>query len=162
MVRHDPGLVLPAAAAAIALSSLPLEQPIFSFCPAAPPHAQLFPPSQHPLTTVNGYPQLPEETLQKRSPWGWWDQQERKNFEEVVHEEEDRLGMWGPDVHKVSGPKALGALALAAVIIYGFGQFISANTLDLRAARRTYPHNGLEKALGGSIGARKEEDDVEE
>lgn len=33
---------------------------------------------------VNGYPQLPYVTLQSREPFGWWDQQERKNFGEVV------------------------------------------------------------------------------
>lgn len=34
--------------------------------------------------TVHGYPQLPAINLQHRSPYGWWDQQERKNFDEVV------------------------------------------------------------------------------
>lgn len=34
--------------------------------------------------TVHGYPQLPAINLQSRSPYGWWDQQERKNFDEVV------------------------------------------------------------------------------
>lgn len=34
--------------------------------------------------TVHGYPQLPAINLQTRSPYGWWDQQERKNFDEVV------------------------------------------------------------------------------
>lgn len=35
-------------------------------------------------STVNGYPQLPYVSLQQREPFGWWDQQERKNFGEVV------------------------------------------------------------------------------
>lgn len=33
---------------------------------------------------MNGYPQLPNESLQNRYPFGWWDIQERKNFGEVV------------------------------------------------------------------------------
>lgn len=33
---------------------------------------------------VNGYPQLPYVSLQQREPFGWWDRQERKNFNEVV------------------------------------------------------------------------------
>lgn len=38
----------------------------------------------HSLTSVHGYPQLPAISLQTRSPYGWWDPQERKNFDEVV------------------------------------------------------------------------------
>lgn len=70
--------------------------------------------------------------------------------------------MWGPDVHKINGPTALAALAAAAAVVYAFGQFITATALESPAAKRTYPHNGLEKALGGGPGATAEEADVEE
>lgn len=33
---------------------------------------------------VDGYPELPYVSIQKRVPKGWWDQQERKNFNETV------------------------------------------------------------------------------
>ncbi|KLT43981.1 hypothetical protein CC85DRAFT_284023 [Cutaneotrichosporon oleaginosum] len=137
--------------------------------PAAPHHPHHSPAARVPPPPpgvevdpqLHGYPQLPEVSLQLREPFGWWDIQERKNFDEVVLEEEDRLGMWGPDVHKIGGGPALVALLSALGLVGVFGWFVSQNTLPLQAARRTYPHGGLEKALGG-YAARKEEDEVEE
>lgn len=76
-------------------------------------------------------------------------------------EEEDRLGMWGPDVHKIGGGPALLALLSALGLVAAFGWVVSENTLPLVAARRSYPHGGLEKALGG-FPARKEADDIED
>lgn len=34
--------------------------------------------------TVDGYPELPYVSIQKRVAKGWWDNQERKNFNETV------------------------------------------------------------------------------
>lgn len=76
-------------------------------------------------------------------------------------EEEDRLGMWGPDEFKIGGGPALLALMTGLGLVGLFGWFISENTLPLQAARRSYPYGGLEKALGG-YPARVEADDVEE
>jgi hypothetical protein len=36
------------------------------------------------FTIVNGYPELPYVSLQRRVPKGWWDNQERRNFGETV------------------------------------------------------------------------------
>jgi hypothetical protein len=33
---------------------------------------------------VDGYPELPYVSIQKRVAKGWWDNQERKNFNETV------------------------------------------------------------------------------
>jgi hypothetical protein len=36
---------------------------------------------------VDGYPELPYVSLQRRVPKGWWDNQERRNFGETVRHE---------------------------------------------------------------------------
>ncbi|KAK4683418.1 NADH dehydrogenase (ubiquinone) 1 beta subcomplex subunit 8, partial [Tremellales sp. Uapishka_1] len=108
---------------------------------------------------LDGYPQLPWVSLQTREPKGWWDQQERKNFGEVMHEEEDALGMWSPDVFKTSGPSALLQISLAFGGIAIFGYFLSQTAPSRPVAARSYPFGGLEKELGGKNAARVEEDE---
>ncbi|BEI86757.1 hypothetical protein CcaverHIS002_0701030 [Cutaneotrichosporon cavernicola] len=119
------------------------------------------PPGVEVDPQLHGYPQLPEVSLQLREPFGWWDIQERKNFDEPVMEEEDYLGMWGPDVFKIGGGAALLALTAALGLVGAFGWFVYETSPPLKAVRREYPYGGLEKALGG-YPARKEQDDVEE
>ncbi|WRT66435.1 uncharacterized protein IL334_003391 [Kwoniella shivajii] len=110
---------------------------------------------------LNGYPQLPYVSIQQREPFGWWDRQERKNFGEVLHEEEDAIGMWGPDVHKTSPSSALLQLSIAFSLI-GLASFAFISSRPERpVAQRSYPFNGLEKELGGNIVARQEEVDEE-
>ncbi|TYJ54138.1 hypothetical protein B9479_005236 [Cryptococcus floricola] len=120
------------------------------------------PPGQEVDPQLNGYPQLPNETLQKRQPFGWWDVQERKNFGEVVHESEDVIGMWGPDVHKTSWQSALlqlsGAFGLVGVAAF----FLIQTRPERPAVAREYPYNGLEQELGGINVARKEQVDEED
>ncbi|WOO80110.1 uncharacterized protein LOC62_03G003621 [Vanrija pseudolonga] len=111
---------------------------------------------------LNGYPQLPYVSLQTREPFGWWDIQERKNFNELVHEEEDVLGMWGPDVHKISPGRALAQIGIAASLIAAFGYLIYQTAPESPVARREYPYDGLSKELGGWSKARVEEPEVDE
>ncbi|KAI9639762.1 uncharacterized protein MKK02DRAFT_40087 [Dioszegia hungarica] len=105
---------------------------------------------------LNGYPQLPYVSLQTREPFGWWDRQERKNFGEVFHEEEDVLGMWGPDVHKISGGTAVLSLIAAFSAVGAFAYFLTATRIQRPVAAREYPYGGLEKELGGHVAARPE------
>ncbi|WVQ99455.1 hypothetical protein IAU59_006590 [Kwoniella sp. CBS 9459] len=110
---------------------------------------------------LNGYPQLPYVSIQQREPFGWWDRQERKNFGEVMHEEEDAIGMWGPDVHKTSPWSALLQLSIAFSLI-GVASYALISTRPERpVAQRSYPYNGLEKELGGQVNARAEQVDEE-
>ncbi|RXK36922.1 hypothetical protein M231_05824 [Tremella mesenterica] len=120
------------------------------------------PPGEEIDPQLNGYPQLPYVSLQSRSPFGWWDQQERKNFGEVVHEEEDRLGMWGPDVHRISGGSALMQLGLAFSLIGLFAYGLSITRPQRPVAQRTYSYGGLAVELGGNAIARAEEDGMDE
>ncbi|KAL7421825.1 hypothetical protein Q5752_003596 [Cryptotrichosporon argae] len=108
---------------------------------------------------LHGYPQLPYVSLQTREPFGWWDRQERKNFGEVFHEEEDVLGMWGPDVHKTSGPSALAQLSGAFALIGVFSYLLYKTRPQRPVAARTYPYGGLEKELGDKLPARVEKED---
>ncbi|KAK6910033.1 NADH dehydrogenase (ubiquinone) 1 beta subcomplex 8 [Kwoniella mangroviensis CBS 10435] len=110
---------------------------------------------------LNGYPQLPYVSIQAREPFGWWDRQERKNFGEVMHEEEDAIGMWGPDVHKTSPQSALFQLSVAFSLIGLASYVLIKNRPERPVAQRTYPYNGLEKELGGQSYARPEEVDEE-
>ncbi|WVO16148.1 hypothetical protein L204_103818 [Cryptococcus depauperatus] len=119
------------------------------------------PPGEEIDPQLNGYPQLPDETLQKRYPFGWWDMQERKNFGEVVHESEDVLGMWGPDVHKTSWQSALFQLTTAFSLIGVVAYVLIENRPERPAIARDYPYNGLERELGGVNVARKEQVDEE-
>ncbi|OWZ37050.1 NADH dehydrogenase (ubiquinone) 1 beta subcomplex 8 [Cryptococcus neoformans C23] len=110
---------------------------------------------------LNGYPQLPNESLQNRYPFGWWDIQERKNFGEVVHESEDVLGMWGPDVHKTSWQSALLQLCTAFGLVGAVSYVLIKTRPERPAIARDYPYGGLEKELGGINVARKEQVDEE-
>ncbi|WVQ72488.1 hypothetical protein IAR50_002043 [Cryptococcus sp. DSM 104548] len=120
------------------------------------------PPGQELDPQLNGYPQLPDETLQRRQPLGWWDMQERKNFGEVIHESEDVIGMWGPDVHKTSWQSALLQLSGAIGLVGAFAFFVVQVRPERPAVAREYPYNGLEQELGGVNVARKEQVDDEE
>ncbi|KAK8864462.1 hypothetical protein IAR55_001711 [Kwoniella newhampshirensis] len=142
-------------AAAPITTSGPPEQAETSYIP------QNLAPGQEIDPQLNGYPQLPYVSIQKREPFGWWDQQERKNFGEVVHEEEDAIGMWGPDVHKTSPWSALLQLSIAFGAIGVFATFIINTRLDRPVSARDYPYGGLEKELGGQSVARAEEVDEE-
>ncbi|WVR06962.1 hypothetical protein IAU60_003998 [Kwoniella sp. DSM 27419] len=118
-------------------------------------------PGQEVDPQLNGYPQLPYVSIQQRQAFGWWDRQERKNFGEVMHEEEDAIGMWGPDVHKTSPWSALRQLAVAFSLIGVAAYGLISTRPERPVAQRSYPYGGLEKELGGIVPARAEPVDEE-
>lgn len=77
-------------------------------------------------------------------------------------EEEDRLGMWGPDVHKTSPGSALLQLSLALSLVGCFAYMLSVTRPEATFVRREYPYNGLEKELGGHQHARVESPDLDD
>jgi NADH dehydrogenase (ubiquinone) 1 beta subcomplex subunit 8 len=105
-----------------------------------------------------------------------------------VHEEEDVLGMWGPDIFKTSPLSALMQVSSSLILIppspligllisgdeadiqltaaFGavgaFGYFIYRTRLERPVAARTYPFDGLTKELGGHVAARAEEVEEDE
>lgn len=87
---------------------------------------------------------------QHRDPYGdWWDKQERRNFGEPVHEDNDILGMFSPEeqTHITTGKAAfhLGCFVAAILALCGV---VSIYYPDRPSAIRTFP-GGLDKELGG-------------
>lgn len=75
---------------------------------------------------------------------------ERRNIGEPIHEQEELLSMWGPDVPVVDPHTAMRHFAVAFAGFVGFGFFVKYfMTLEPPAIRREYPYNGLIKELGG-------------
>jgi NADH dehydrogenase (ubiquinone) 1 beta subcomplex subunit 8 len=70
--------------------------------------------------------------------------------------------MWGPDVHAIGPGTALLQIGVAASLLGVFAYVIYNHNLTSPAAPRSYPYNGLEKALGGINAARAEEPEIDE
>ena len=102
-----------------------------------------------------GYINPPRQKRQFRDPYGdWWDKQERRNFGEPVHEDNDILGVFSPEEYPHY--KSPMAFFLVGCVIATFGAFAGAMYFvypDPPAAPRTFP-GGLEAELGGSGAVR--------
>ncbi|KAH8086904.1 hypothetical protein HD553DRAFT_282789 [Filobasidium floriforme] len=112
-------------------------------------------PGALPDPQLDGYPELPYVSLQRRVPKGWWDNQERRNFGETLHEQEDSLSMWSPDAHPMPASWALTQMIMAFTTMAGFGYLVYLTKMESPAAKRSYPYNGLEAELGGSADTPK-------
>jgi NADH dehydrogenase (ubiquinone) 1 beta subcomplex subunit 8 len=79
----------------------------------------------------------------------WWDKQERRNYGEPVHEDNDILGMFSPEEYTWTSP-GKGALQLGAFIVAVFGLcgVVSLYYPDKPSAPREF-EDGLERELGG-------------
>ncbi|GIZ42465.1 hypothetical protein CKM354_000573500 [Cercospora kikuchii] len=98
---------------------------------------------------------------QFRDPHGdWWDKQERRNYGEPVHEDNDILGIFSPEVYThftsawggVLLGTFVGAVGVLCAVVYRFYP-------DRPSVSRTFP-DGLEAELGGpkAVRARSEND----
>ncbi|SPO29486.1 uncharacterized protein UTRI_04779_B [Ustilago trichophora] len=107
---------------------------------------------------LGDYPDLPFISNQQRkySP-KWWDTQEKRNFGETPHEQDDVLSVWAPDVHAVPASSALRQFLVAIGVVVLFGSAVYAATPAKPALPRTYPRDGLAAELGGEqVAAPKE------
>ena len=88
---------------------------------------------------------------QHRDPYGdWWDKQERRNFGEPVHEDNDILGMFSTyDYTHVTARKAFFQLGCFVATVTGLCGVVSMLYEDKPSAPRTFP-GGLDRELGGS------------
>lgn len=77
-------------------------------------------------------------------------------------ENEDVLGMWGPDEHKMNPWKALGQLTLALSLFSGFTYLIAKYHITSPAIKREYPYDGLVKELGGANAANPEAPELDD
>jgi len=98
-----------------------------------------------------------------RDPYGdWWDPQERRNFGEPVHEDNDTLGVFStePYTHSTPGKAGLhvGAFVVATLGLCGV---VYQYYPDKVSTPRVFP-DGLEAELGGpkAVRARREGDDI--
>ncbi|KAF2812779.1 NADH:ubiquinone oxidoreductase kd subunit [Mytilinidion resinicola] len=97
-----------------------------------------------------GYEQPPPIKRQLRDPYGdWWDKQERRNYNEPVHEDNDILGVFSPEEYRHFGAGWGGVLMGTFVLsVVGLGLTVKLFYPDKKAVPRTFP-DGLEVELGG-------------
>jgi len=108
-----------------------------------------------------GYVNPQPEKFQFRDPYGdWWDKQGRRNFGEPLHEDYDILGRFSPEVYTWTTPgKGLAQVGMFVATVFGLCGVVYMFYPDKPAVPRTFPHNGLEKALGGPGTAKIESSD---
>ncbi|KAJ5144737.1 hypothetical protein N7448_002129 [Penicillium atrosanguineum] len=116
---------------------------------------------EDPLQNGN-YQNPPRVKRAFRDPYGgWWDAQEKRNFGEPVHEDNEILGVFSPEQYThVSARKGLFQLGAFVVTFLGLCGVVSMFYPDRPSAPKTYV-DGLEKELGGAnaLPARKSGDD---
>ncbi|TGZ77679.1 hypothetical protein EX30DRAFT_180224 [Ascodesmis nigricans] len=99
-----------------------------------------------------GYINPTPERRQFRDPYGdWWDKQERRNFGEAAHEDNDMLGRFTPEAYTwiASPQKGLFQIGLFISTVLALSGTVYMVYPDKPAVPREFPHNGLEIALGG-------------
>lgn len=97
-----------------------------------------------------GYVNPPAIPRQFRDPYAdWWDKQERRNYGEPVHEDNDILGMFSPEEYTHFKP-GWGAICLGTFVATFLGAVAVVGVYypDMPAVRRGY-EGGLDRELGG-------------
>jgi hypothetical protein len=97
-----------------------------------------------------GYPSPPAVKRQFRDPYGnWWDPQERRNYGEPVHEDNDVLGQFTPHeyTHFSPGKAVIGWFAFIGAV-FALSAAVRPFYPDTPSVPRTF-EGGLEKELGG-------------
>ncbi|EDU47703.1 NADH:ubiquinone oxidoreductase 20.1kD subunit [Pyrenophora tritici-repentis] len=105
-----------------------------------------------------GYINPPPEKRGNRDPYGdWWDKQERRNYGEPCHEDNDILGVLSLHDYNHFTP-GWGAVLLGISVATVFGLCAAVSTVypDKISVPKTYP-GGLDVELGGkgAVPARK-------
>ncbi|CAE7218437.1 hypothetical protein CFE70_010310 [Pyrenophora teres f. teres 0-1] len=105
-----------------------------------------------------GYINPPPEKRGNRDPYGdWWDKQERRNYGEPCHEDNDILGVLSLHDYNHFTP-GWGAVLLGISVATVFGLCAAVSTIypDKISVPKTYP-GGLDLELGGkgAVPARK-------
>lgn len=120
--------------------------------------------TNHSSSQNGNYVNPPRVKRQFRDPYGdWWDKQERRNYGEPLHEDNDVLTIFSPEEYThVTGRQALARLGIFILAVVGLATGVSYVYPDKPSAPRTFP-GGLEEELGGKQGviARKPGEDKE-
>jgi NADH dehydrogenase (ubiquinone) 1 beta subcomplex subunit 8 len=98
-----------------------------------------------------GYINPPFIKRQFRDPYAdWWDKQERRNYGEPVHEDNDMLGIFSTYDYTWTTPgKGLVMMGTFITVFLSVCYLSSLTYPDKPSAPREFEH-GLEKALGGA------------
>ncbi|KAL8948805.1 MAG: hypothetical protein Q9222_005034 [Ikaeria aurantiellina] len=109
-----------------------------------------------------GYVNPPPTKRQFRDPYGdWWDKQERRNFGEPVHEDQDILGMFSPyEYTHFTARKGFFLLGCFVATVLGLCGVVRVYYPDRPSAQRTFP-GGLDRELGGQRALLAPNDEVE-
>jgi len=102
-----------------------------------------------------GYQNPPFIKRQFRDPYGdWWDKQERRNYGEPLHEDDDIMGMFSPHEYTHAKPgKAFFQLGCFIATVFGLCGIVSLTYEDRPSAPKEY-EGGLEAELGGPLAVR--------
>ncbi|KAJ5804309.1 uncharacterized protein N7518_000612 [Penicillium psychrosexuale] len=98
----------------------------------------------------NNYPNPPPLKRAHRDPYGgWWDAQEKRNFGEPVHEDNEILGVFSPEQYThVSAGKGFFHLGCFVAVFFSMVGIVSLTYPDKPSVPKAYV-DGLEKELGG-------------
>lgn len=97
-----------------------------------------------------GYANPPPQKRSQRDPYAdWWDKQERRNYGEPIHEDNDMLGIFSPEPYTHFTP-GWGAVLLGTFVVSVFGLMgvVRMYYPDKPSVPRTFP-GGLQRELGG-------------
>lgn len=97
-----------------------------------------------------GYLNPPAVSRQHRDPYAdWWDKQERRNYGEPVHEDNDILGMFSPeDYNFYTSAQCFGLIGCFVATFLGMCAVVRASYPDRPTVERGFP-GGLDRELGG-------------
>ena len=97
-----------------------------------------------------GYINPPRIPRQFRDPYeDWWDKQERRNYGEPVHEDNDILGMFSPEEYTHMTPGwGVVCWGFAVATFLGLLAVVRVNYPDRPAVKRGF-EGGLDRELGG-------------
>ncbi|KAL9984119.1 hypothetical protein ACROYT_G006379 [Oculina patagonica] len=104
---------------------------------------------------LGDYPNLPDISNQRRQHKGWWDPQERRNYGEPIHQDEDALNVWvmaETDCNDRYTPhEAAMQLGVATAILcfIGYLAYLVDQTDRNPAIPKQYPFNNLYLERGG-------------
>jgi NADH dehydrogenase (ubiquinone) 1 beta subcomplex subunit 8 len=104
----------------------------------------------NPQEKNGGYENPLPVKRQFRDPYGdWWDKQERRNYGEPVHEDNDILGMFSPEEYTHSTPgKAVFQIGCFVAAVFTLCGVVAMYYPDKPSAPREF-EGGLERELGG-------------
>ena len=102
------------------------------------------------LQQNGGYIDPPRISRQHRDPYGdWWDKQERRNYGEPVHEDNDVLGLFAPeDYNFYTSPQCFALIGCAVATFLSVFGVVYIFYPDMPAVKRGF-EDGLDRELGG-------------